>query len=662
MTMRLFGGWDNVNVGFNEVHQRDVMAIQATMRRLHTHTSSDSWRAEYEEFSNDWYRLTQEFWRDDWEEMDRYQAAEKLELELKTLVREGRIAPYEHIHRYIDGTTEVVKPTNHMEKIMYKPSYLERIGDALRIVMASISYGRDQHLESDLVSMIKLHSGEQATKLEEADVKAARERLDLFTGALVRALDAGTMDASTIDDHLVSICNMAAKYHSVSTNINTETGEPFEEVQFKYYHSYNGVYSIRAGEIITKMLLQVAEQTDSGYLLAMFSVTSHYGMLKRASRSGRNGRVHRLINELKLLSYYDESEVEGLLREFEYETCNDCGDWDHADNMRRSYGDHYDICPVCIENHYTWSSFYDDYIHNDSATEAMDEDGDTITIDSDDDRFYYDDDTGMYVHQDYRPSSKILRRYHTAKGNNSYRLIPSPFTQVTGRYMGLELEVEVSDRSSRNVNTVVEELNTHLNDDDVGSNVWFEEDGSLSHGFEIISNPMGLDTHTEFWQWLNDDSLVKGLRSHDTSTCGLHIHINKSALTTMQIDKMNVFINHPDNAELIKKVSRRYSTGYARIGEKQLGKAHSSYERYEAFNITNTKTVELRIFKGTLKYTSLMAAIEFANALVNFTAPASPAGFRLDSKTFMKFIDMPAYRNETKFLRNYLEQRTVEAV
>jgi hypothetical protein len=319
-----------------------------------------------------------------------------------------------------------------------------------------------------------------------------------------------------------------------------------------------------------------------------------------------------------------------------------------------------DICPVCIDNHYTWSEYYDRYLYNDDACEALDQDGETVYIDRDDDRFSYDDSQGVYVHQDYAPQSKILRSYHSAKNRDSYKLIPSPFTQVTGRYMGLELEVEVSDRGGRNRNDIIEQLHAHLNDDEIGSRVWFEEDGSLSHGFEIISNPMGLDTHTEFWQWLNDDSLVKGLRSHDTSTCGLHIHINKSALTTMQIDKMNVFINHPDNSELIQKVSRRYSTGYARIGQKTLGKAHHSHERYEAFNITNTKTVELRIFKGTLKYTSLMAALEFANALVNFTAPASPAGFRLDSKTFMKFIDMPAYRNETKFLRNYLQQRTVE--
>lgn len=640
--------WDNVNTGWSEVFQRDTMAIEVKVRHICSESSSTF--IDTSESSTDSYKLTREFFRDEWESMDRYVVAEHLMNDLRYLVNRGVVKPKEHVYQYIDGTHEVIKPTTNKGVVMNNLKYLEHIGNALRIVMASKCVSRDAFLESECREMIRRYSGAGAALLEPETVDAATERLELFTGALARAVEAQNCSPDDLCNHLVAICNMAARYDDLDEHGTVER---------RYYHSYNGVYSIRAGEIITKMLKEVAERCDSGFLLAAFSVASHYGMVKRAARSGRHRKVHRTITELDLTEFSDCSEVVDLLNEHEYYECNDCSDWEHYDNMRsNSNGDH--ICPVCIDNHYTWSEYYDRYLHNDEACEALDQDGDTVIIDSDDDRFSYDDVQGIYVHQDYAPSSKILRGYHTAKNRDSYKLIPSPFTQVTGRYLGLELEVEVSDRGGRERNTILEELNAHLNDDEVGSRVWFEEDGSLSHGFEIISNPMGLDTHTEFWQWLNDDSLVKGLRSHDTSTCGLHIHINKSALTTMQIDKMNVFINHPDNADLIQKVSRRYSTGYARINEKTLGKAHSSYERYEAFNITNTKTVELRIFKGTLKYTSLMAAIEFANALVNFTAPASPAGFRLDSKTFMKFLDMPAYRNETKFLRNYLQQRTVE--
>lgn len=646
----LIGTWDNVNTGWSEVFKCDTMAIEVKLKHLCRQQNGGF--LDTEETSTDSYKLTREYFRSEWESMDRYQQAENLMEELRYLVRTGAVKPKDHVYQYIDGTHEVVKPTTNKGVVMQNLKYLEHIGNALRIVVAAKSISRDEFLESECREMIRRYSGESAALLEPETVDAAKERLDVFTGALARAVDAETISPDDLCNYLVNICSMATKYDSLD-----EHGA----IEIRYYHSYNGVYSIRAGETITKMLIEVAERCDSGYLLAAFSVASHYGMLKRAARTGRFHRVHRTINELSLEEYSDCSEVIDLLNENEYYECNDCGEWEYTDNLRsNNNGD--EICPVCIDNHYTWSDYYDRYIHNDQAHEALDQDGDTVYIEEDDSRFSYDDDLGVYVHQDYTPQSKVLRRYHTAKNHDSYKLIPSPFTQVTGRYMGIELEVEVSDRGSRNLNDAVEALNTHLNDDQIGANVWFEEDGSLSHGFEIISNPMGLDTHTEFWQWLNDDSLVKGLRSHDTSTCGLHIHINKSALTTMQIDKMNVFINHPDNAGLIEKISRRYATGYARIGEKKLGKAHSSYERYEALNLTNRNTIELRIFKGTLKYTSLMAALEFANALVNFTAPASPAGFRLDTRTFMKFLDLPAYRNETKFLRNYLEARSPQTL
>jgi hypothetical protein len=131
-------------------------------------------------------------------------------------------------------------------------------------------------------------------------------------------------------------------------------------------------------------------------------------------------------------------------------------------------------------------------------------------------------------------------------------------------------------------------------------------------------------------------------------------------MNRMQIAKINTFINHPDNAELINKVARRYSSSYARISQKQLSKAHYDADRYDALNLNNSQTIEFRIFKGTLKYESLMAAVEFVNALVNFTMPASPAGCNLSTERFTRFIESFPQRSETKFLRSYLKMASDE--
>ncbi len=63
----------------------------------------------------------------------------------------------------------------------------------------------------------------------------------------------------------------------------------------------------------------------------------------------------------------------------------------------------------------------------------------------------------------------------------------------------------------------------------------------------------------------------------------------------------------------------RESPGYAEMREKKIVDAkHFSGNRYEAVNLANPDTVELRIFKGTLKYTSFMKNLEFVSATIRF--------------------------------------------
>ena len=42
-------------------------------------------------------------------------------------------------------------------------------------------------------------------------------------------------------------------------------------------------------------------------------------------------------------------------------------------------------------------------------------------------------------------------------------------------------------------------------------------------------------------------------------------------------------------------------------------------ERYMAINLQNTETIEIRIFKGSLKYERVLSGIEFCHALVQYS-------------------------------------------
>ena len=125
-------------------------------------------------------------------------------------------------------------------------------------------------------------------------------------------------------------------------------------------------------------------------------------------------------------------------------------------------------------------------------------------------------------------------------------------------------------------------------------------------------------------------AIYLGYRSHQTSTCGLHVHVNRSCLGDTQeeqelvISHILYFVEHHWN-ELLK-FSRRseYSInrwaaryGYEKTGREILDKAKKGNNgRYAAVNLMNYSTIEFRMFRGTLKLNTLLATLELVNAII----------------------------------------------
>ena len=65
-----------------------------------------------------------------------------------------------------------------------------------------------------------------------------------------------------------------------------------------------------------------------------------------------------------------------------------------------------------------------------------------------------------------------------------------------------------------------------------GKRMYIKHDGSLDEGFEMVTHPMTLEYHCrDFpWQELTQKAVSLGYRSHQTSTCGLHIHVSRRSL------------------------------------------------------------------------------------------------------------------------------------
>ena len=329
--------------------------------------------------------------------------------------------------------------------------------------------------------------------------------------------------------------------------------------------------------------------------------------------------------------------------------CEDCNNFFNADEMASTYDGDYHVCEDCLSENYTYSHSRDTYISNSDYEDEQDEESE--------------------------PEYEHIGEYHSSKHRLGH--IPSSYDLRSPRVLlGLELEIEVNDSYDKDsrAGLILESISDYMDEDGLNHTYCLmEQDGSLDDGFEMVTAYTGLDVHKHQLQYFKQRT--KGLKSHDTSTCGLHVHVCKSSMTTLHGAKLVLFINDPANLALVKDIARRDASGYSKLQNKKEDKhwlkdsVHSSKDkadqlrrlnsdRYEALNFRNDKTVEFRLFKGTLKYETMVSCLEFAFACWHFTAQASTS--ELTSSKFLEFICSPNNRKDTRFLRAYLKEKGYE--
>jgi hypothetical protein len=320
--------------------------------------------------------------------------------------------------------------------------------------------------------------------------------------------------------------------------------------------------------------------------------------------------------------------------------CNDCDEYFHESDSH-NVEDDYSVCNSCVSDYY-WSDRRECYCHESDDNYDEDEDRDYENIGS-------------------RHSSK-----------HELGHIPSKYDMRNPHVLlGLELEMEINgdydldDRAGLLLNSV----NPCYANERPYVYALCEEDCSIDRGFEMVTAYTGLDVHAHQLGFFKDR--FRGATSHNTSTCGLHVHICKSDMTTLHASKMVLFINDPANHDLIYALARRDESGYCKIYDKKSDKSWIKNallrkkrkdqiqalnpDRYEALNFQNEKTVEFRLFKGTLKYETIMACLEFTFATWHFCRNASTN--QLTTAGFLEFICKPENRKDTRFLRTYLREK-----
>ena len=323
-----------------------------------------------------------------------------------------------------------------------------------------------------------------------------------------------------------------------------------------------------------------------------------------------------------------------------YHSCSDCNTiGTDDDDGSYAYDDTW-VCQSCIDDNYTYSENRGTYITNEDYADEEEEE---------------DEDNG------------VIGSYHHSKRHVCH--IPSKYDKIDTPpvLLGLELEMECHEDYNRyeKAQALHDVIHTYNGADRSYPYAFFEEDGSLNYGFEMVTSYTGLDVHAEQLKVFKDNP-VRGLRSHDTTSCGLHVHVSRAGMTTFHACKLAFFIHDSGNQRLLRALARRSNSRHAKMVNKKAdsqwiknakrdGIQRLNDDRYEAVNYQNDKTIEFRLFKGTLRYESIMACLEFSYITWFFSRDMGVT--ELTEAKFLEYICQPSKLKHTKFLREYLRSK-----
>ena len=249
------------------------------------------------------------------------------------------------------------------------------------------------------------------------------------------------------------------------------------------------------------------------------------------------------------------------------------------------------------------------------------------------DRIISDDD--CYWHDDLPYCESCFEDLEDEIEDYSYK--PTPIFYGDGkRYFGVELEVDDGGKDNDNAYRLKSIGNAQL------ETIYIKSDGSLDDGFEIVSHPMTLDYHIEEMNWKNifREAVSMGYRSHQTSTCGLHVHVNRNAFGDNQSEQEDV-------------ISRILFFVEAKNG---------CNGRYVAVNLNNYHTIEFRLFRGTLKYNTFIATLQMVNHICDVAISFSEEGIDAMSwSEFVSSIEEPELIRYLKERRLYVNEYVTES-
>lgn len=260
----------------------------------------------------------------------------------------------------------------------------------------------------------------------------------------------------------------------------------------------------------------------------------------------------------------------------------------------------------------------------------------------------------------YTPSTLYFRDY--VDGEEVF--VPDYNLSEYKAFMGVELEIDGGRSRAECVNDLM---------DAYGGDALFycKYDGSLGdRGIEIVTHPCTLQYHLHAYPWQRITEIAKecGFRSHDTTTCGMHVHVSRNALgdnsseRDLTVAKMMLLMDKfwkklvvfsRRDLDHLQQWAKKPNANITRgdTDRRAISKAKKACEgghmqRYHALNITNTETVEFRLFRGTLNPDTIKANLQLVANIVGLAMSRDLLGVQDATwEDVVKFQEYPELNN-----------------
>lgn len=202
---------------------------------------------------------------------------------------------------------------------------------------------------------------------------------------------------------------------------------------------------------------------------------------------------------------------------------------------------------------------------------------------------------------------------------NSYSFKPEPVFYGAGPlFLGAEIEVATPYAERGSVARAAAEA--------FGSLAYLKEDSSISDGFEIVTHPMSYRYAIDQFPWDGLTALQEVGAQADDST-GIHVHLSRDGFTSPSHMYRWMKLIYRNRREVVRvagresdqwapfhREARRNVKAY--VDKRNTDRFYAN--RYNAINVANRETLELRIFASSLAPTRVQAALGFAAATAEY--------------------------------------------